>query len=94
MDTPAWKNFSPDIITEKLVDVVGSREEAIEIHEFFAQYLDRAVLMWNSPIEDFAANTLGQAVDEILHKTKTPQAALDESQELCQAKLDELLAEI
>jgi len=94
MDTPAWKDFSPDIITEKLVDVVGSREKAVEIHEFFAKYLERAVLMWNSPIEDFAANTLGQAVDEILHATKTPQTALDEAQELCQAKLDELLAEI
>jgi len=92
MDTPAWKEFSPNILTLKLVDSVGM-EKATEIHKFYADYLEEgAVVMWNSPIEDFANNTVGQAVDEVLHKTKSPREALDEAQKLCQAKLEEVLA--
>ncbi len=90
MDTPAWKDFSPFILTTKLVDKVGM-DRAKNIHKFFADYLENGVAMWNSPIEDFATNTLSSAVDEVLHKTKTPQEALDEAQKLCQAKLDETL---
>lgn len=90
MDTPAWKDFSPDILTQKLIDAVGL-ERAKEIHAFFAAYLEDAIDMWNSPIEDFANDTLSSAIDEVLHKTKMPAEALKEAQDLCQAKLEETL---
>jgi multiple sugar transport system substrate-binding protein len=90
MDTPAWKNFPEGVLTEKLVDDVGM-ERGQEIHDFFADYLVDACEMWNSPIEDFANDALDSAIDEILHKTKTPIEALKEAQGIVQAKLDEEL---
>ena len=47
--------------------------------------------MWTSPVEDFAQTTLGQAIDEILHKVKAPEQALKEAQDTCQAKLEETM---
>ena len=47
--------------------------------------------MWNSPIEDFASDALDSAIDEVLHKTKTPAEALKEAQGIIQANLDEEL---
>jgi len=93
MDTPAWKDSDLSILPLFVVDNLGL-ERAQEVVGFFRQYLERAAPMWNSPVEDFASNTLGQAADEILHKTKTSQAALQEAQELSQAKLEEVLAEV
>lgn len=90
MDTPAWKDFPADVLTQKLVDDVGL-ERAQEIHNFFAEYLENAADMWNSPIEDFASSTLDAAIDEILHKTKSPAQALAESQQLIQTALEEEL---
>jgi len=93
MDTPAWRDFPEGVLTQKLVDMVG-QERAQEIHNFFASYLEDAVEMWDSPIEDFASDTLDAAIDEVLHKTKTPSEALGEAQELIQAKLEETLQEL
>ena len=90
MDTPAWKAFPRDVITAKLIDAQG-QERAQDIHNFFAAYLEDAVDMWNSPIEDFASSTLGTAVEEVVHKAKGPREALQEAQGLCQAKLEETL---
>lgn len=90
MDTPAWKNFPEGVLTQKLVDQAGL-ERAQEIHNFFAAYLEDTAGMWTSPIEDFASDTLNSSIDEVLHKVKLPAQALAEAQELCQAKLDEVL---
>lgn len=90
MDTPAWKDFPAEVLTEKLVTSQG-RERAQEIHNFFAAYLVDTVEMWNSPVEDFANTTLDAAVDEVLHKVKTPSEALAETQKTAQAKLEETL---
>ena len=90
MDTPAWRDFPSGVLTQKLVDDAG-QERGQEIHDFFATYLEDAADMWNSPIEDFASDTLDSAIDEVLHKTKAPAEALQEAQELAQAKLEEEL---
>jgi ABC-type glycerol-3-phosphate transport system substrate-binding protein len=88
MDTPVWKDFPDDVLTKKLVDQVGE-ERAKEVHQFFTGYLENAVEMWTSPIEDFAKATLASAVDQVLHKTKSPAEALGEAQEIVKAKLQE-----
>lgn len=93
MDTPAWKGFPEGVITERLIDVVGL-ERAEDIHLFFADYLNDAAEMWTSPIEDFANDTFNSALDEILHKTKTPAVALAEAQALCQSRLEETLRDL
>ena len=91
MDTPAWKDFPADVLTQKLVDGVGL-ERAQEIHNFYAKQLESTAEMWNSPIEDFASDTLDAAIDEVLHKTKSPAEALAETQAVVEAKLQERLA--
>jgi multiple sugar transport system substrate-binding protein len=93
MDTPAWKDFPEGVLTQKLVDAVG-QERAQEIHNFFAEYLLDAVEMWDSPINDFANDTLSQAIDEVMHKVKTPEEALAEAQQLIQTNLEETLREL
>jgi hypothetical protein len=90
LDTPAWRNFPSGVLTTALVDLAGE-ERAQDIHDFFAAYLEETVEMWNSPIEDFASDTLDTAIDEALHKTKPPAQVLQEAQEICQAKLEETL---
>jgi len=91
MDTPAWKGFPSDVVTEKLVAQEG-KARAMDIHHFYANYLEDAVEMWNSPIEDFASDTINSAIDEVLHKVKSPKDALKEAQKRCQSKLEKTLA--
>lgn len=90
LDTPSWKDFPPDVLTDKLVEAVGEAK-AGELNSFFSDYLGDAIPMWNSPVEAFAQQTLDNSVAEVLNKKKAPQQALDEAQQLCQAKLEELV---
>jgi multiple sugar transport system substrate-binding protein len=90
MDTPSWKQFPPTVSTTKLVTAVG-KERAAEVDKFFADYLNDAVEMWTSPVESFANDTLGAAVNEVLSKKKSAKDALAEAQKLCQDKLEETL---
>ncbi len=90
MDTPAWTGFPEGVLPEKLVEEQGL-ERAQEIHNFFAGYLTTTADMWQSPVENFAADTLGAAIDEVLHKTKSPAQALAEAQQIIQARLEETL---
>ena len=90
MDTPAWVNFPKGVLTSQLVDEVGI-DRATEIHEFFADYLNDTVNMWNSPVESFANDTLEAAVSEVLFGQNTPDAALANAQELIQTRLDNTL---
>jgi multiple sugar transport system substrate-binding protein len=90
MDTPAWKGAPADIWC-KLVETTFGLDKAKDYHKFFTDYLNDTAVMWTSPIEEFATNTLGQAIDEILHKTKTPEQALSEAQTTCMSKLAEAL---
>lgn len=90
VDTPAWVDFPEDVLTDQLVDAVGI-ERATEYHAFFADYLTDAIDMWNSPIENFANDTLTSAVNEVLFKQTTADQALATAQELIQSRLDEAL---
>jgi ABC-type glycerol-3-phosphate transport system substrate-binding protein len=90
MDTPAWKGAPADIWC-KAVETMFGLERAKDFHQFYTDYLNDTAVMWASPVEDFAQTTIGQSIDEILHKTKTPEQALNEAQDLCQQKLDETM---
>mgnify|MGYP001026931446 CR=1 FL=1 len=92
-DTPAWLDFPADVITQNLIDNVGL-EKAQELHSFFRDYLEDAVEVWTSPIEDFATDQINRAIDQVLHKVKTPQEALDEAQAIAHSKLEETLASL
>lgn len=89
-DTPAWLDFPTDVITQNLIDNVG-QEKAQDLHNFFRDYLGDAVEVWTSPIEDFGTDQINRAVDQVMHKVKQPQEALDEAQSVTQAKLEETL---
>lgn len=90
MDIPAWKNFPRENVNKTLAKNIGP-DRAKEINNFFLDYLNDAGEFWSSPIDAFASDTLGQTVDAVLHKTKTPQAALAEAQKVIQAKLEETM---
>lgn len=90
MDTPSWKQFPSNVLTTKLVSNVG-QEKATDFNKFFADYLNDAVPMWNSPIEQFAQQTINTSIGEVLNKKKKPKEALAEAQQICQAKLQEVL---
>ena len=78
------------MLPTKLVDSVG-KEKATDLNKFYADYLADAVPMWNSPIEAFAQQTLGNSVSEVLNKKKSAKDALAEAQQLCTTKLAEVL---
>jgi ABC-type glycerol-3-phosphate transport system substrate-binding protein len=90
MDTPAWKEFPPSVLTTKLVSAT-SQARAEDVNKFFADYLNDAVEMWTSPVETFAQETLTAAVDQVMNKQKSAKDALAEAQQLCQARLEETL---
>jgi len=90
MDTPAWKGCPKDAYT-KLVEKQFGTERAIDLHKFFTEYLENTAEMWTSPVEDFASDTLGQAIDEVLHKVTPAKEALATAQQTCQAKLEETI---
>ncbi|HRA66975.1 MAG TPA: twin-arginine translocation signal domain-containing protein, partial [Caldilinea sp.] len=87
-DTPAWKGASRDVVTQGLIDKFGE-ERALDLHRFFLDYLADAAPMWNSPINNFASDTLAAAITEVLGKVKGAQEAMDEAQALIQARLEE-----
>jgi hypothetical protein len=89
---PVWKGHPTDLVNLNAASNIGMGR-AIELFRFLRDYLEDSVVMWNSPIEGFAADTILSVKDEVLHKVKTPAVALQEAQELCQTKLEELLAQ-
>lgn len=90
MDTPAWKGAPADIWC-KAVETTFGLEVAKDYHQFYTDILVDTAVMWASSVEEFAQTTLGQAIDEILHKVKPPEQALKEAQDTCQAKLEETM---
>jgi multiple sugar transport system substrate-binding protein len=89
MDTPSWRDFPPDVLTDRLVETVGE-ERARDYNNFFADYLNEAIPMWDSPIELFAQETIGNSISEVLNKVKDARTALGEAQQLCQTRLAEV----
>ena len=98
-----WFRVIPDMPTNKQVptDIVPQRaaEErgepfALEVAQFFRNQLNIATPMWDSPVQNFANDQLGRALEQIYTKQATPEAALTEAQNACQAELDQVLQSI
>jgi ABC-type glycerol-3-phosphate transport system substrate-binding protein len=90
-DVPYWKKFPEDKAPKDLIARVG-QDKAVELTKFARAYIPEIVVQWNSPVDDFANDTISKAVDEVLHKTTAPQAALDSAQQQVDAKLKEAVA--
>jgi ABC-type glycerol-3-phosphate transport system substrate-binding protein len=89
-DLPTNKNVPTDLYPKLTADKRGV-EFAQEMTDFFRGQLDIATPMWNSPIQDFANDQVGRALEQIYTKTATVSDALAEAQEACQTELDNLL---
>jgi multiple sugar transport system substrate-binding protein len=90
-EVPAWKDAPTDMLNTVLAGFIGA-DRAREQQQWFRQYLeDAAASMWSSPVEDYALDVINSALDEALHKTKSPEQALKEANKLCQAKLDDVM---
>ena len=95
-----WFNVVPDMPTNKKIsaDLVPARAKekrgeafALEVSNFFRKQLDVATPMWDSPVQDFANDQLGTAIEKIYNKAATPKVALGEAQAATQAELEKVL---
>lgn len=95
-----WFKVIPDMPTNKKVstDLIPSRAAekrgvpfALEVADFFRKQLDIATPMWDSPVQNFANDQLGRALEQIYNKQATPKDALAEAQKACQAELEKVL---
>jgi ABC-type glycerol-3-phosphate transport system substrate-binding protein len=95
-----WFNVIPDMPTNKQVptDIVPERAKekrgeafALEVTEFFRNQLNIATPMWDSPVQNFANDQLGVALEKIYNKQASPKDALGEAQRASQAELDKVL---
>lgn len=89
-DLPTNKNVSNDLFPKLTAE---KRDEAFakDVTNFFRSQLDVATPMWNSPVQDFANDQVGRAVEQIYTKTAPVEQALGEAQLACQNELDNLL---
>ena len=89
-DMPANKTVPRDLLPAALLEAKG-QDFTQEITDFYRSRLDIAIPMWNSPIQNFADDQIRRMMEQVLTKTATPQAALAEAQQACQAELDSVL---
>jgi ABC-type glycerol-3-phosphate transport system substrate-binding protein len=89
-DFPSWRDFPKNRAPAELIARVGE-EKAFEMVAFGLDYLESVVEQWNSPVDDFFIDQIYRAFDQTLRKEAQPMEALAEAQELCQAKLDEVM---
>jgi multiple sugar transport system substrate-binding protein len=83
---------APNVLPQTVVESRGE-EFAAEIMDFWAAQAEIATPMWDSPVQGFANDRLGQAVERILTKAGAPAEELAAAQQDCQAELEGLLAE-
>jgi hypothetical protein len=81
----------PDLVPEIVVEKRGE-EFAKDIVSFFRGQLDVATPMWDSPVQNFAIDQLLQAMERIFNKQAAPQEVLAETQQVCQAELERVIA--
>jgi len=89
-DLPANRKVStvvPDIVVEK-----RGKEFGKEITEFFAGQSQIITPMWNSPIQSFGQDRIGNAMEKIYLKASPVKDALAEAQQVVQAELEKTLA--
>jgi multiple sugar transport system substrate-binding protein len=89
-DLPTNKNVPTDLYPTLTAQYRGD-EFAQEVTNFFRGQLDIATPMWDSPVQDFANDQIGRALEQIYNKVATPAAALAEAQAACQRELENLL---
>lgn len=92
-DLPSWKGFPLETLSKGAVDNFGEKR-AMELNKFWFDYREDAIPQWASPIDDFGRDHVERVFDEVMHKVKSPQEALDEAQEIVQTKLEEELASL
>jgi ABC-type glycerol-3-phosphate transport system substrate-binding protein len=81
----------PDLVPEIVVEKRGE-EFAKDIVSFFRGQLDVTTPMWDSPVQNFAIDQLLQAMERIFNKQAAPQEVLAETQQVCQAELERVIA--
>lgn len=94
-----WFAAVPDMPTNKKVEtalpqiVVTKRGRAFaeDAMEFFRKQADVSTPMWDSPVQSFANDQIGRALEQIMNKAATPQAALAEAQKASQNELEKVL---
>ena len=95
-----WFAAVPDVPTnttvppanpQVLVDYRGE-EFATRTMEFIRSQANISAPMWNSPVQNFAADQLRRALEQMMTKAATPKDALAEAQAACQAELEKALA--
>jgi hypothetical protein len=89
-DMPTNTNV-PEVVPQIAVEKRGE-EFATEIMAFFREQAAVTTPMWDSPIQSFANDQLNAALERIATKQSTPQDALAEAQQACQAELESVLA--
>lgn len=89
-DLPTNRNVPTDLFPTLTAENRGE-EFAQEVTDFFRGQLDIATAMWDSPVQDFANDQVGRALEQIYNKVATPAAALAEAQAACQRELENLL---
>jgi multiple sugar transport system substrate-binding protein len=89
-DLPTNRNVPTDLFPTLTAQHRGE-EFAQEVTDFFRGQLDIATAMWDSPVQDFANDQVGRALEQIYNKVATPAAALAEAQAACQRELENLL---
>jgi multiple sugar transport system substrate-binding protein len=89
-DLPTNANVPTDLYPSLTAEKRGE-EFAQEVTNFFRGQLEIATPMWNSPVQDFANDQIGRALEQIYTKSATPAQALAEAQEACQTELENVL---
>jgi multiple sugar transport system substrate-binding protein len=89
-DLPTNRTVPPDLLPAALVEGKG-RAFAHDIMAFFCDQLRLATPMWDSPVQDFATDQIGRAIEQIMYKVARPKEALAAAQKACQGALDKVL---
>jgi ABC-type glycerol-3-phosphate transport system substrate-binding protein len=96
----AWTNAVPDIPSNKLVPFIApavvtkhlGKAFSTDVAHFFRHQASIAVPMFASPVEGFFETQFMRAVDRIMHKVDKPKAGLQACQQICQNRLQTVLA--
>lgn len=80
----------PEVVPQIAIEKRGE-EFAAEIMTFFREQAAVTTPMWDSPIQSFANDQLTVALERIATKQSSPQDALAEAQQACQAELGKVL---
>ena len=90
-DLPSWKDFPYDVLSAGVLANFGE-ERALEVTKWWFDVRADSYPQWNSPVQEYADDTLGATLDQIMHKTVSVSEGLAEAQAAIQAQLEQVLA--